>query len=64
VYAGLGDRSQILVWLNRGADARSFIPFDEAAPTLLRVLESFRGDPGFDKLMLRLGHQNRKAIPS
>jgi tetratricopeptide (TPR) repeat protein len=58
-YAGLGDRSQILTWITRGADARSFFPLDETTPTLFRILESFRGDSAFDRLMLRLGHQYR-----
>jgi hypothetical protein len=52
VHAGLGDREQSFVWLDRSIDDLSFSP-----NIMLPLFDDLRADPRFERLRTRLGLQ-------
>ena len=55
-YAGLGDATRGIEWLNRGIDQRDiFIPENIFEP----LLDPLRSDPRFEQVLTRMGLQRQ-----
>jgi TolB-like protein/DNA-binding winged helix-turn-helix (wHTH) protein/tetratricopeptide (TPR) repeat protein len=61
VYAGLGDRTQFFVWLEKS--------YQERSPLIIRMrvepmLDPFRADPRFQQILRRVGFPPEPAAPA
>jgi tetratricopeptide (TPR) repeat protein len=60
VYAGLGERDQVLSWLERAYDDRThWLVFLRVEP----MFDSVRGDGRFERLLSRIEHHDLSVLP-